>query len=72
MLKGNYLFPDVEMKRVKGDNMWRHKNNQIGALVNYKLRSNYKNCQAYIQVGDRLLWSLVQRKRYKGMVFSVK
>ena len=48
--------------------MWRHKNNQIGALVDYKLRSNYKNNWAYIWVGDGLLWSLVQRQRYKGMV----
>ena len=39
--------------------MWRHKNNQIGALVDYKLKSNHKN--HYIWVGDRLLQS-----RYKG------
>ena len=30
-------------------------------LVDYKLRSNYKNHQAYIWTGDGLLWSWVQR-----------
>ena len=42
-------------------NMWRYKNNWIGVLVDYELRSNYKNHQTYILVGDGLLWG-----KYKG------
>ena len=41
--------------------MQRHKNNWIGVLVDYKLSSNYKNCQAYILAGGGLLQS-----KYKG------
>ena len=42
--------------------MQRHKGNRIGVLVDYKLRSNYKNPWAYIWVEDGLLWSLIQRQ----------
>ena len=51
----------LEMKKMEGDEYVETPDNRIGVLVNYKLRSNYKICQAYILAGDRLLWS-----RYKG------
>ena len=44
-------------RRICGD----RNGNQIVFLVDYKLRSNYKNHRAYIQMGDGLLRSWVQR-----------
>ena len=43
--------------------MRRQEGNLICVLVDYKLRSNYKNHRAYIRTGDGLLRSWVQSQR---------
>ena len=58
---GDSLISGLGLQTMEGDGYAETGRKSDCALVDYKLRSNYKNHQAYIWTGDGLLWSWVQR-----------